>query len=192
MSKKNRTKLLLDAEKIFLNGNYQHSLINYGLILKDYPETKEARLGVYLSDLGLEDDTQAQALFDYYQIIKEDNENPITLIENIIDNITTHNYQISNILSDIEKDVNNSDGMGYDDFLKLVDSKGNFKVAFEDIMFSTKVILTNKIEFIDFVHKLYKEGFKDMALRYLDSSFGLFGNDNVVLSLYEMVKEEQE
>ena len=192
MSKKNRTKLLLDAEKIFLNGNYQHSLINYGLILKDYPETKEARLGVYLSDLGLEDDTQAQALFDYYQIIKEDNENPITLIENIIDNITTHNYQISNILSDIEKDVNNSDGMGYDDFLKLVDSKGNFKVAFEDIMFSTKVILTNKIEFIDFVHKLYKEGFKDMALRYLDSSFGLFGNDKEVLSLYEMVKEEQE
>ena len=189
MSKISKDKLLLNAEKIFLNGNYQYSLINYGLILKDYPETQEAKLGIYLSDLGLEDDTQAQALFDYYQIIKKESDNPISVIESIIDDITTSNYQLDNILANIEQDINSTDGMGYEDFLTLVENKGSFKVAFEDIMFSTKVILTNKSEFIDFVQKLYREGFKDMAIRYLDSSFNLFGNDQEVLSLYEMIKE---
>jgi len=189
MSKTSKDKLLLDAEKMFLNGNYEYSLINYGLILKDYPQTQEAKLGIYLSDLGLEDDTQAQALFDYYQIIKQENENPISVIEDIIDDITTSNYQLNNILANIEQDINSSDGMGYEDFLELVESRGSFKVAFEDIMFSTKVILTNKSEFMDFVKNLYTEGFKDMAIRYLDSSFGLFGNDQEVLSLYEMIKE---
>lgn len=189
MQKLSKDTLLINAEKIFLNGNYPHALINYSLILKDYPQTQEAKLGIYLSDLGLENDAQAQALFDYYQIIKEEKENPMEIIESIIDDITTNSYQLNHLLNEIENDIDHSDGMGYKDFLDLVENKGSFKIAFEDIMFSTKVVLTNKVEFIDFVQKLYKEGFKDMAIRYLDSSFGLFGNDQEVLSLYEMITE---
>jgi hypothetical protein len=81
-------------------------------------------------------------LFDYYQIIKLEKDNPMEIIESIIDDITTSSYQLNNLLSQIENDVDNSDGMGYDDFLDLVESKGDFKRAFEDIMFSTKVIQT--------------------------------------------------
>ena len=54
-------------------------------------------------------------------------------------------------------------------------------------MFSTKVVITNKDEFIDFVTQLSNEGFDEMALGYLDASTHLFGNDQDVLALYHVV-----
>jgi hypothetical protein len=72
--------------------------------------------------------------------------------------------------------------------LTLVDSRGNFKKTFEDIMFSTKVVITDKDEFIDFVTKLSTEGFDEMALGYLDATSHLFGNDQDVLALYNVVR----
>jgi hypothetical protein len=54
-------------------------------------------------------------------------------------------------------------------------------------MFSTKVIISNKNEFIDFVTQLATNGFDEMALSYLDSSSKLFGNDQDVLVLYDVI-----
>jgi hypothetical protein len=52
MSKKSQDLLLQRAESEFLNGDYSNALRSYGLILKDYPSLDEAKIGVYLSDLG--------------------------------------------------------------------------------------------------------------------------------------------
>jgi len=71
-------------------------------------------------------------------------------------------------------------------------SRGSFKKTFEDIMFSTKVVITDKEEFIDFVTKLAREGFDEMALGYLDASVSLFGNDQDILALYHVVRGAQE
>jgi hypothetical protein len=91
------------------------------------------------------------------------------------------------LLDPIEEQIEYSEGIRYSDFLELVESRGSFKKAFEDIMFSTKVVITNKDEFIDFVTKLNEEGFDEMALSYLDASSSLFGNDQDVLALYNVV-----
>jgi len=58
-------------------------------------------------------------------------------------------------------------------------------------MFSTKVVISNKDEFIDFVTRLSKEGFDEMALGYLDASIGLFGNDQDILGLYHVLRKSQ-
>ena len=55
-------------------------------------------------------------------------------------------------------------------------------------MFSTKVVITDKDEFIDFVTRLSDEGFDEMALGYLDATAHLFGNDQEVLTLYHVVQ----
>jgi len=55
-------------------------------------------------------------------------------------------------------------------------------------MFSTKVVIIDKDEFIDFVTKLANEGFDEMALGYLDATASLFGNDQEVLALYNVVQ----
>jgi len=188
MSKVNQDLLLQRAEDAFLKGEYANALRSYGLILKDYPTLDEARIGVYLSDLGIESEEEAQALFDYYQVIKSEKENAADIIDGLIENLDSSKQKIQELLVDpVKEEVEYSDGIRYSDFLRLVESRGSFKKTFEDIMFSTKVVITNKDEFIDFVTQLSNEGFSEMALGYLDASSQLFGNDQEILALYHVV-----
>jgi len=188
MNKVNQDLLLQRAEREFLKGDYINALRSYGLILKDYPTLDEAKIGVYLSDLGVESEEEAQALFDYYQVIKSEKENAVDIIDGLIENLDSSKQQIQELLVDpVKEQVEYSDGIRYSDFLLLVESRGSFKKTFEDIMFSTKVVITNKDEFIDFVTQLSNEGFGEMALGYLDASSQLFGNDQEILALYHVV-----
>ena len=188
MAKINQELLLERAEREFLKGDYNNALRSYGLILKDYPALDEAKIGVFLSDLGVESEEEAQALFDYYQVIKDEQENAVDIIDGMIDNLDSSRKQIQELLLDpVEEQIEYGDGIRYSDFLALVESRGSFKKTFEDIMFSTKVVITNKDEFIDFVKQLSSEGFDEMALGYLDASTHLFGNDQDVLALYHVV-----
>jgi len=188
MAKINQELLLERAEREFLQGDYVNALRSYGLILKDYPALDEAKIGVFLSDLGAESEEEAQALFDYYQVIKDEQENAVDIIDGMIDNLDSSKKQIQELLLDpVEEQVEYGDGIRYSDFLVLVESRGSFKKTFEDIMFSTKVVISNKDEFIDFVTQLSNEGFDEMALGYLDASSHLFGNDQDVLALYHVV-----
>ena len=188
MSKISQNLLLQRAEGEFLKGDYQNALRSYGLILKDYPALDEARIGVYLSDLGIESEEEAQALFDYYQVIKTEKDNAVDIIDGLIDSLDTSKQYIQELLlNPVQEQVEYGDGIRYSDFLLLIESRGSFKKAFEDIMFSTKVIITEKDEFIDFVTQLANEGFDEMALNYLDATTSLFGDDQDVLALYNVV-----
>jgi hypothetical protein len=190
MAKVTQTLLLQRAENAFLKGEFDNALRSYGLILKDYPSLDEAKVGAYLSDLGAENQEEAHALFDYYQVIKDEKDNAVDIIDGLIENLDSSKQLIQELLLDpIEEQIEYGDGIRYSDFLTLVEERGSFKKTFEDIMFSTKVVISNKDEFIDFVKKLSQEGFSEMALGYLDSSSKLFGNDQEVLALYHVIRE---
>ncbi len=192
MVKINKNSLLKRAEEQFVNGQYSQSLQSYGLLLKDHPDLGEAKVGVYLSDLGLESEDDAQALFDYYQIIKSEKEDAVEIIDNIIHTLDNSKNSLQELLIDpIQEQIDYGDGIRYDDFLELVESRGNFKRAFEDIMFSTKVIISNREEFIDFIKHLAQEGFAGMAVNYLDSASNTFGNDQEIYALYSMIAGEE-
>ena len=192
MGKVSQNLLLQRAEGEFLKGDYENALRSYGLILKDYPALDEAKIGVYLSDLGIESEEEAQALFDYYQVIKTEKDNAVDIIDGLIDSLDTSKQYIQQLLlNPVQEQVEYGDGIRYSDFLLLIESRGSFKKAFEDIMFSTKVIITEKDEFIDFVTQLANEGFDEMALNYLDATTSLFGDDQDVLALYNVVAGAQ-
>ncbi|RLA63662.1 MAG: hypothetical protein DRQ78_06690 [Epsilonproteobacteria bacterium] len=189
MKKISQNVRLKRAENEFLRGNYVNALRNYGLILKDYPSLDEAKIGVYLSDLGSESDEEAQALFDYYQVIKSENKNAVEIIDGLISSLDTSKESVQALLLDsVEEQIEYGDGIRYSDFLSLIKNRGSFKKAFEDIMFSSKVVISNKDEFIDFVKQLSLGGFDEMALNYLDASTNLFGNDQDILALYHVVR----
>jgi len=192
MSKISQDLLLQRAEYEFLQGNYAKALRSYGLILRDYPTLDEAKIGVYLSDLGIESEEEAQALFDYYQMIKSEKENAVDIIDGLIENLDSSKHKLQELLVEpLEEQIEYGDGIRYSDFQELVKSRGSFKETFEDIMFSTKVVITNKDEFIDFVTQLANEGFDEMALGYLDASANLFGNDQDILALYHVVRGQK-
>jgi len=193
MAKVNKNLLLQRAEGEFLSGEFGSALRDYAILLKDYPTLDEAKVGAYLSDLGIESSEEAQALFDYYQAIKDEKENAAEIIDSLIRTLDHSKDALKKLLVDpIEEQVEYSDGVRYSTFLELVELRGSFKRAFEDIMFSTKIIITNKEEFIDFVKKLTAEGFNETALNYLDASSALFGNDQEVLVLYNLVVERNQ
>ena len=192
MVKINKNNLLKRAEAQFVNGEYRQSLQSYGLLLKDHPDLGEARVGVYLSDLGLESEDDAQALFDYYQVIKTEQDDAVEVIDNLIHTLDNSKNSLQELLIDpLKEQADYEDGIRYEDFMQLVASRGDFKEAFEDIMFSTKVVITNRDEFIDFIKHLSTEGFQEMALNYLDAASNAFGDDQEILALYHMAKGEE-
>ena len=192
MSKISQDLLLKRAEHQFLQGDYAKALRSYGLILRDYPTLDEAKIGVYLSDLGIESEEEAQALFDYYQMIKSEKENAVDIIDGLIENLDSSKHKLQELLVEpLEEQIEYGDGIRYSDFQELVKNRGSFKKTFEDIIFSTKVVITNKDEFIDFVTQLANEGFDEMALGYLDASANLFGNDQDILALYHVVRGQK-
>jgi len=183
--KTNMHNLIKRAEKQFASSDFDQALRSYGLVLADFPQNTEAKIGVLLSDFGAENGDEAQALYDYYQVIKGDKEDPYRVIDNIITTLEESRNSLQDLLIDpLKEHIDYEDGIRYEDFMQLVDDRGDFKKAFEDIMFSTKVIITEKSEFIDFVKHLATEGFDEMALHYLDAAVGSFGDDQEIYELY--------
>ena len=180
--------LLRRAEDQFLNKNYTNALKIYGLLLKDYPQLKDAKVGAYLSDMGLDLEDDAQALFDYYQAIKSSSEDA----EEIIDELSQTIYATRIIVQEqaagiIREQIEYQDGISYDDFVALIEHKGDFREAFENIMFSTKVVIATKEEFVDFIKRLIEAEYHAVALKYLDSISGHFGTTQDIYALYGLI-----
>lgn len=180
--------LLQRAEEQFLNKEYSNALKIYGLLLKDYPQLKDAKVGAYLSDMGLDLEEDAQALFDYYQAIKNSSDDA----EEIIDELSQTIYATRIIVQEqvagvLQEQVEYQDGISYSDFIALIREKGDFREAFEDIMFSTKVVITTKEEFIDFIERLIGADYHEVALKYLDAISGHFGTTQDIYALYHLI-----
>jgi tetratricopeptide (TPR) repeat protein len=188
---KKTEKILERAENFFYSGDYDKAMRIYGILLKDFPDLQEARIGAILSDIANENDEEAQALFEYYQVLKsEDNENAEKIIEDMIVSLDDALEKISSILDGtlLGKDeyVN---GINYDDFKELVRQRGSFKRAFEDIMFSTRVVITEKNDLLDFLQQLVNNGFNDMAMRYIEGAAIAYPGEEKIQDLIKKMKD---
>ena len=191
MAKISITRLLTRAENQFSLGKYRDALTIYGLLLKDDTTNRVAKIGVYLCDIGLENSDEAQALFDYYQIIKGEEGDSEEVMENLIGTLdNSSKNQFSEILRPLEDKIEYQDGIRYDDFLKFVEQRGDFNKAFEDVMFSTKVILKGKEEYVLFITELISQGQHKLAEHFLDSMSNTFGKDQEIYKLYHKLKEQ--
>jgi len=180
--------LLQRAEEQFLNKDYSNALKIYGLLLKDYPQLKDAKVGAYLSDMGFDLEEDAQALFDYYQAIKNSSDDAEEIIDELSQTIyATRIIVQEQVVGAIQEQREYQDGISYDDFVALIEDKGDFREAFEDIMFSTKVVITTKEEFIDFVKRLIAAEYQEIALKYLDAISGHFGTTQDIYALYQLI-----
>jgi len=186
----NKQVLLQRAEEQFLRKDYSSALKIYGLILKDHPRFQEAEVGAYLSDMGLENDEEAQALFDYYQAIKKSNTDADEVINNLMQAIHSTRIVIQQAFGTSNQNKIYENGIAYSDFIQSIEDKGDFKQAFEDIMFSTRVVITAKEDFIDFMKRLIGAGYYDMVLGYLDSLAGDPVYDQDIYALYRLIPKD--
>jgi len=180
------------AIEYFYAKKFTHALELFALELSENPLAKEARIGALLCDMALENEEQARSLFEYYLLTKESGvEDCEAVMETIIHSVDDNREKIAKLLgqnNDFEQRINAENGIIYEDFTDLIVSRGSFKEAFEDIMFSTKVIISRKEDFVDFLSKLMENGFVDISLNYLESAVTLFPNDEQLLSLIKKVQ----
>ena len=189
MAKISLDTLLTRAEELFTLGKYENALTTYGLLLKEYPTHSDAQVGVFLCDIGMESGEEAQALFDYYQIIKSEQEDAGEVMVNLLSSLDSGKNQVSELLNLDADRIEYQDGIGYQEFLQFIEERGDFKRAFEDVMFSTKVILKNKEEYISFITALIEKGQEELALQFLDSLGNTFNKDQEIYALYHKLKE---
>lgn len=172
----------------FYKKDYSLALFYFSLALQEDPKSADARLGAILTDMASEKEIEAEALFEYYLLSKENGEENIEDIINLVDS------SVESIYSFIEKKelqyaIDEENGIEYEDFKELIKQRGSFKKAFEDIMFSTKVLISKKEDFVDFLEKLIDNGFTEMSLNYLESAISIFPNDKKLLNLVDRARQ---
>jgi tetratricopeptide (TPR) repeat protein len=187
------SKYLKRAMNHFYNKEFQEALLDFSLELEKKPNSKDAKVGAMLSDLAQGKEEEAIALFEYYLVAKQsDIKDFEESIKDIIDALEIDDVeQMSELLfqKELETKIDEENGIAYDDFKTIIDNKKSFKEAFEDIMFSTKVIIHNKEDFLDFLEQLLENGFTEMSMSYFESAVSLFPNDEKLLALIQKSQE---
>ena len=181
----NKYKTLALASNDFSKAEYEKALRNYALVLKDFPTSKEAYNRAILAEMAMSGESGAEALFDYYDILREENaEQADTIISEILETMDGTIDQLTELFKQPGADeLRFEDGIMYSDFCDIVEEEGDFKRIFENIMFSTRVIITEKEDFVDFLGRLMENDFNEMALGYLESALNVYPNDKQLRNL---------
>jgi tetratricopeptide (TPR) repeat protein len=186
-------KTLSQAKEKFSQAEYKNALEKFAEVLQDFPNSKEAFNGVILSEMAMSGEEGAEALFDYYEILRdEDKEQADTIMSEILENMDGSLAKLSEVFSEpLRNRLEFEDGILYSDFMKLLCEGGEFKEIFENIMFSTRVMITKKEDFIDFLDKLIENNFTEMALTYLENALSIYPSDKLLQKLLKkLVKGE--
>lgn len=188
-------KLKNKAKRAFIKQQYTQALTLLSLAHTFNTNSKESlQLNVLcaLADMAIEHEEEARGLFEYYHIISKKNEQEasemlLSMIDNFDKNIYALNLAITR-LEDIEVDKN--DGILYADFETLAKKIG-FKEAFEDLMFSSKIIFTSKSDFLIFMQNLVEYGFKDVAIHYFENIGDMLFFDKDFANLYQKILHKE-
>ena len=137
---------LTKAHSFFTDGQYDKALFLYSQVISLYPENAEYQLYCIFCDIGYENSEKAQSLHDYFLISKENNfDEAVEYVQNIINAYDGDQEKLMDILKDLSTtSVETLNAIEYEDFMELVKNRGSFKLAYQDIMFSTKVAITKK------------------------------------------------
>ena len=191
MSTISKYKILSQAKESFTKAEYEKAMEKFAQVLQSYPNSKEAYNGVILSEMAMSGETGAEALFDYYEILQEeDKEEADDVMEEILQNMDGTLDKLSEAFSQpLRERVEFEDGILYSDFKKLLDEGADFKETFENIMFSTRVIITEKEDFLDFLDKLIEHGFSEMALTYLENALSVYPTDKLLTKLLKKLAQ---
>ena len=186
----NQYKTLQAANDNFSKQEYEKALLAYALVLEEDPTNKEAYNGAILAEMAMSGEEAASALFDYYAVLrKEDNEDADEIMNEIIESMDGTIETLSELFQEpLNEKLESEDGILYSDFKLLVEKNGDFRSTFENIMFSTRVIITAKEDFIDFLDQLLHNDFKEMGLSYLETALKTYPNDERLSKILEDIK----
>ena len=90
-----------------------------------------------------------------------------------------------------DESLEEQNAISYADFMDAV-RRGGFKSTFEDIMFSTRVMIDNRDDFLEFLQNLIKNDFIEMGLNYIETAAVMFAGDDRLSALAREINEKAE
>lgn len=183
--------MLRRAAKFFQDRDFINALKIYSLIYKDYPENLEAKAGILLCSLPSQIEEDVIQLYDFYNIAKTfDEANSYEALEALIESLESGLTRSSDgsVIS-FDDLVESEEGISYSDFKKVLEESDDFKEVFQNVFFSTKVIITQKNDFFDFINTLIEHEYIEMALSYIDNASTVFPADEKIRELLKKIKE---
>lgn len=171
------------AIKAFHDGNYELAKVCFSMLYekKDY---KFILTLINICELAKTNQNEAHTLFEIV-LNKMKNKENIDDLDDVIE-ILESNFDglASNLMM--------QNAISYSEFMSLVKDNGNFKNTFENIMFSSKVMITNKDDLLEFLDSLIQHGFIELGLNYLESAAQIFPNDERLHILIKQISQRQE
>jgi len=189
----NEDRLFNEANAFFLDKKFDKALFIYSQLSSNFPENREYPVYALFCDIASEDIEKAVSLYDYFSIVKDENiDEAISYVEDVVNAYDGDVDKMMEMLQDLSAStIDSLDAIRYEDFKTLISTRGSFRVAFEDIMFSTKVAIENKEDFFDFVDKLIDNDFNNTAYSYLDGFNEYFSYDTKIEELYKKLEEKK-
>lgn len=180
------------AVECFAEGRYDDALKYYSFAKEIKPEDRDIEVGVLLSSLAYDLEEEAQAIFEFFTASKEiDKANAHDMILSLITSVESgYESMLDNISVSVDEFSETEDGISYKDFKNIVkEEDGDFKDIFKKVIFSTKVVITQKEDFFEFVETLIQNGYIEMALNYIDSANSIFPSDERIRDLLNLINQ---
>ena len=162
------------AKNSFFKREYKKALLDFSLALKDEPYDLDAKIGALLSDMAMEKEEEAMALFELYEVSRSEG---LDGMDEIIETLLNGDSIELLVNDEVKNRASYEDGIEYSDFLYLVDDRESFQRALEDLMFSTRIIIHKKEDFMEFVNLLLENNYSNLALNYLESALSLYPHE---------------
>ena len=154
------------AIKLFEKHDFAASMKYFSLA---YENEKDAEILLMIDLCGLAEIDVLEALmfYGFFEIKKLSIVQYQQILDSIFEKIASHgsNFEIP------------KDAISYDDFMKLVEKNGNFKDVFESIMFSTKIVVSNKGDMLNFLKKLFENDYVEIGLAYMENFAKIYIGD---------------
>jgi len=181
------------AKDKFLQGEYEFSLLNYSFALNEVPNDKEAKMGAILCDIAFEREEEAIALFDFYEFEKKTNSSKAEERISEIINSNENSFEGASTLfnQNLKMMIDEAFGISYEDFQYHIKTRGSFKIAFEELMFSSRIIINKKEDLLDFIFNLIKYDFNQIAYNYIENASKLFFNKKDIEKLFTAFEEKE-
>ena len=178
------------AESHFIRRDYNKALFTCFDILYKDPNDSQAQIIVLLIQVAGSNEAAAQELFELYLKLqmKKHYINIKEIILDKIDDLAIESAKLSMFLKSLKHGLFTfQDGISYSDFKDFAVKNKGFERAFQDVNFSSKIIIETKDELIDLIDNLIDYGFNNKALNYLNEGLKIFPKDYQLNLLAKMM-----
>lgn len=167
------------AIKAFQAGKFDLAKIYFSLEF-DKTSSKDLLILINICDVAKQSAQEANVLFDM-----------------VLSNFDKYKENLNEVIEILESNLGNvvksekiQSGIDYQDFKKLVENSGNFKQIFENIMFSTHVVISKRDDLVEFIEHLLENGFDEICFDYLENVAEFFTNTEKISAILNEISKK--